>query len=344
MLAAFVAACGEAEQPRTSPRLSEEIGIAAGGTIELSRRGELERELDGYVDLGVGWIRFDLRWYLVERRPGRLEWAKQDRVVKEARRRGLRILATVAYAPDWAKPDGTDSSIDPRAYARFAAAAVRRYSPQGVRAYEIWNEPNSGSFWEPEPDAEAYARLLRTASPAMKQVDPEITIVSGGLAPGCTGGRKISPVEFLADLYAAEAGEAFDAVGHHPYSAPYLPGDVAECSGWYQTAGSTQSVRSVMEDAGDGGKDVWATEFGAPLDAVGEDGQADQVSAGVARWRTEPWAGPLFVYAYRDRGNETWNLVRENWSRRPAWFALRDAVTALRGRGSTSSTGTSEAP
>jgi len=38
--------------------------------IEFSEPGELARELDAYVELGAGWIRFDAKWSAVETKRG----------------------------------------------------------------------------------------------------------------------------------------------------------------------------------------------------------------------------------------------------------------------------------
>lgn len=59
----MLAGCGGSEEP-------ERFGIAAGGLIEFSEPGELARELDAYVELGAGWIRFDAKWSAVETKRG----------------------------------------------------------------------------------------------------------------------------------------------------------------------------------------------------------------------------------------------------------------------------------
>jgi polysaccharide biosynthesis protein PslG len=342
--AIVLAGCGGAESEpggqEREPERTDRFGVSAGGSIEYASARDLARELDGYVELGVGWIRFDLRWFEIERRQGTYEWARYERVVHAARRRRLRVLATLAYAPSWARPGGSDNRIDPRRYARFAAAVVRHFAPLGVKHYELWNEPNLATFWRPQPNAERYSALVTAAYRVMKDADPSITVVAGGLAPvggavgqKCRGGAsRIDPIPFLAAMYRHGAGGSFDAVGYHPYTMPLLPGEEDPCSAWHQLAGTAPSVRSVMEANGDARKRIWATEFGARADVVGEDGQAAQIRAAVDLWPRYAWAGPLLVYAYRDTGNDRFNLVRADWSRRPAWRAYRDAIRAADGR------------
>jgi polysaccharide biosynthesis protein PslG len=329
--AAFAGGCGGDDDRDASSR----FGISSGGNIEFVSPTERERELDGYEELGVAWVRFDVKWEIVEAEQGVYDWSRYDRVVDEARDRGLRILATLAYAPGWARPNESDSEIDPEAYAAFAAAAVERYAPRGVLHYELWNEPNLHGFWDPEADPVAYARLVRAAYPVMKAADSDVTVLAGSLAPTggyaappeCAGGAgRINPIPFLEAMYAEGAQGSFDALSYHPYTGGGRPGEDHPCNGWHQMEGTSPSLRSVMEAAGDGDKEIWATEFGAKADEVGEEGQAERIAAGVRLWPRYAWAGPLMVYAYRDPGNDPFNLVRLDWSRRPAWHAYRDAV------------------
>ena len=63
-------------------------------------------------------------------------------------------------------------------------------------------------------------------------------------------------------MYANGAKGYFDALGHHPYCFPAAPGDAQNWSGWYQMYGPSNSLRATMTANGDGGKKIWATEFG----------------------------------------------------------------------------------
>jgi hypothetical protein len=83
-----------------------------------------------------------------------------------------------------------------------------------------------------------------------------------------------------------------------------------------------------MEAHGDGGKPIWLTEFGARVDRFGEERQAEIILSAIDLWREEDLAGPLMVYAYRNPKNEPYNLVRRDWSPRPAWHAFKEAVAA----------------
>ena len=57
--------------------------------------------LDLCVDLGVGWIRVDANWLEMNPSSGTFAWTDMDRVVDDARARGLRVYMTLAYTPGW---------------------------------------------------------------------------------------------------------------------------------------------------------------------------------------------------------------------------------------------------
>jgi polysaccharide biosynthesis protein PslG len=328
-----------APPPQSVTAGDSRFGVAAGGIIQWASDRDVARELDGLVALGVGWIRFDLKWVVIEARKGRFDWKLHDRVVRMARARGLRVLATIAYSPPWARAPGTDEKgapVNVADYARFAAAAVKRYAPLGVLDYEIWNEPNIVDFWKPQPDPAKYTELLKAAYVAMKKVNPSISVLTGGLSPAggyndplCRDGSSVSadsinPINFLEAMYASGAGGYFDALADHPYTSPLSPFDTHRCNAWNQLTGTSPSLRSVMEANGDGAKRIWATEYGSPATS-GEAEQARLLQEALELWPTYEWSGPLLYYAYKD-ALESYNLVRPDWSPRAAWFVYRDGT------------------
>jgi hypothetical protein len=86
-------------------------------------------------------------------------------------------------------------------FAQFVAEAVERYSqpPYDVRYWEIWNEPDVGLGVIPaqsgfgcwgDPDdpyfgGGYYAEMLKVVYPVIKQVNPEIIVLIGGLLLDC---------------------------------------------------------------------------------------------------------------------------------------------------------------
>ena len=318
-------------------------GVAAGGNMHNLGDVELAREMDDYAAAGSRWVRIDINWSLIQRGgPTSYDWASFDRVVRAARSRNLNVLAGILYTPAWARPGTADSAYPPAdlaTYAAFARAAVQHYAPMGVRHWEIWNEPNI-HFWKPVPEPERYAQMLRLSYAAIKQADPQAFVISAGLAPygayGQASGNFMNPLTFLERMYAAGAAGSFDALGWHPYNFTGIFFHPA--SAWSQVAETSPSARSMMVANGDGAKQIWGTEFGAPTgtssEAVTEAAQAQLVANGYAKWRSWSFAGPLFWFSLRDAGSNlgdrehNFGLVRTDYSRKPSFEAYRSAAAA----------------
>lgn len=336
---------------------SARIGIAVGETLSIASPEELARTLDDLASLGVGWVRADLAWSSVrpdENAP--YHWGAFDRLVDAAYARGLRVLPILTYTPAWARMDvcawtSKCPPEDPHTFAVFVRDAVERYTPRGVVAWEVWNEPNIKLFWASGADAERYAALLREAYAAIHSVSFGAVVVSGGLAPASTGGGNVAPREFLEQLYTYGGGTAFDAVGFHPYSYPLSPTHYKRSNAWSQMADTTWSIRSIMHEHGDSAKQVWLTEYGAPTggpgavaasdeygfwnvpDHVTEAYQAQLVHEAVTAHASYGWTGPLFWYSYRDLGTERedkehfFGLLRHDGTRKPAYEELATLLT-----------------
>jgi exo-beta-1,3-glucanase (GH17 family) len=103
---------------------------------------------------------------------------------------------------------------------------------------------------------------------------------------------------------------------------------------------TTPSARSILRAHGDGAKRVWATEFGFPTGStsrdVSEAKQAQLLTQAFALLSSRPWAGPAFVYSYRDSGTDKQNVeqnfgvVRYDYSVKPAYRAFRAAAAVRR--------------
>jgi hypothetical protein len=310
-------------------------GFAHG--FELVRREGPEAvaaDLDLMASTGARWLRAGLSWGSIETRPGVYDWAGTDRVVLGARARGLSVVAVVSSAPRWAAQPGCRSNEcaprDAAAYAAFLRVAVARYLPAGVHHWEIWNEPNHAAFWGPRADAGAYAAVLAAAYPAIHALDPEAVVLSGGLAPGGDTGGDIAPITFLRRLYQLGGGAHLDAVAHHPYHYPAPPDAIVPTNAFLQTL----RLHQVMVEFGDGAKQIWGTEVGAPTRGAGQVSEADQarwVRLYYAGWNGWAFTGPLLWYTARDRGTaddaeDAFGLVRYDRSPKPALAAFEEMV------------------
>jgi hypothetical protein len=191
--------------PAGSERPALMAGLSFSGQLSTLGPRQLAAALDDAVNVGAGWIRDGLSWAAVQPFPaGPDDWSGFDRVVAAARQRHLHLLVILGSTPAWDRPaDCRQPTCAPERdapFAAFAAAAVRRYAPLGVHAWEIWNEPNTLQFWRPGPDPARYASLLRAAAAAIRGADPAAAVISGGLAAVPTSPRSIDGRQFLEEL------------------------------------------------------------------------------------------------------------------------------------------------
>ena len=167
--------------------------------------------------------------------------------------------------------DGTDvpdpaKTINPEnRWARFVYAAVDRYRPggvlaqqqgwtsgQGIRVWEIWNEPDLGFFFN--GTVSDYARMLKVAFLAARHADPSAQIVFGGLA-------NFEKPYWLRDTlsvistypYSQTNGWFFDSVATHNYS-------------WaWRTFYHLYRARALLDSLGLTDKTLWLNETGVPV-------------------------------------------------------------------------------
>lgn len=285
------------------------IGGSPGGEFLGLSNSDLSRELDLAAQAGMTAIRLDVDWSVIEPTRGNRNWAAPDRVINAVTARGMCVLGVAAYTPRWAaRPTDFASNSHYRPakaaeYAAFVRAAAERYRGK-VRAWEIWNEPNNAGFFLPAADATAYGELLKAAYPAVKAADPSAIVVAGGLSPASDNGRDIAPLTFYRQLYQRGYNRYFDAGAIHPYSYPALPNDLSTAA--WNTALAVAPMYDIMVAAGDGNKQLWLTEAGAPTgtaqSAVTQAVQAKTLEIILQTAKTTSWIGPTFVYSIRDAG------------------------------------------
>jgi polysaccharide biosynthesis protein PslG len=275
-------------------------GFSVGAPMTWMSDVDADRELNAAARTGATWLRVLIDWHIVEPMPGAFNWGYVDHWINGARQRGMNVLGLIAYTPDWARAPGSYFSappVDPSTYGAFAAKVAQRYGDR-VSNWEIWNEPNLPLFFGfTDNRPERYTELLKVAYPAIKAVQPNSTVIAGGLSPAF---EPDAPPPFVNAMYAAGAKGSFDAMAMHPY---VFPGGLAADSqnGW----SDVERVHQLMIDNGDGAKKIWMTELGAPTSAptaegVSQEEQARQITDVLRQAAQSGYSGPAFIFAIRD--------------------------------------------
>jgi hypothetical protein len=280
-------------------------------------------------DMGFGWVKSYVNWETVEPEPGSYRWLDPDNIVTAFEGYGVSILMRVHGTPAWARPEGTFLSHPPddtADFARFMEVLAERYKGQ-VAAYEIWNEPNLNYEWGYlEPDPAGYTAMLKAAYQAVKAVDPDAVVISGGLATTGEGSPTATgDLEFLQGMYDAGAQGYFDALGSHPYAFGHDP-DYEDA--WGLSLSRVVQQREVMLRNGDE-TPVWITEAGWVLHtswnlveheaiAVDQAQQADYLVRAYQKAQAEwPWVQALFLFNL-DFSSVPWYTAAEPMR----WYAI----------------------
>lgn len=309
----------------------EQVGM--GVHMMFDDPASVDDQFDLLERMHVTMVRVDFDWSAIEGERGRYDWSYPDRIVSQAEARGMQVLGLLTYTPNWARPPGTTSHVPPEQvgdFAGFARAAAARYSPRGVHSWEIWNEPNISDFWSPLPDVDAYGALFLAAADAIRAVDGDATVITGGLTRGTdtADGQRISQTTFLTGLYRNGAAQSADAIAVHPYSFPDLPSDASVVGGF----ADVPRLHALTQREGDGDKKIWITEFGAPTgtaaEAMTDRAQATSLVEARRMAASWDWAGPLIFYELRDSGTDPAQL-EQNFGVVRADLGLKDAATAL---------------
>lgn len=113
-----------------------------------------------------------------------------------------------------------------------------------VEAVMLWNEPNNLSHWDfhVDPDWKIFARMIKLAAQEVRRINPELTIVLGGLSP-------IDP-NFVKLLGSYGVMDAVDVVALHGFPLDWNHWNIHE---WPRRI---DEVREVTDKA------VWVSEAG----------------------------------------------------------------------------------
>jgi hypothetical protein len=277
--------------------------------------------------LGAGWVRVWALWQDLEPARGRYDQqlvGAMSATVAALKARGVKVLVVVHRAPPWASGGrgGIAPPSDPATFGAFMRGLAERLP--GVDAWELWNEQDGPEFWLDGPEPAAYAALLKAAYPAIKSVQPDDVVVTGGTAG--------NDMDFLQELYDHGAQGSFDAVGVHTDTACLTNGpgryyrDERGRVGRY-TFSAYREVHAVMSAHGDGAKPIWMTELGWNSQSTRHRSCNTGARAGKKRLGvSEARQARFLTAAYRCLASDPFVTVG-------LWFGLQDIRDSEHARG-----------
>lgn len=266
-LAAFALIAAPAQAAKRSVPQGFYGAIFAAGVEDASDQTQ-RRAWDMLAAGGAESVRVVFNWEQIERqRGGPLQWGKPDSFVAAAAQRGIDLLPTIMYAPNWAKqyPNMAQSPPSGTAdYAAFLDKLVRRYGPNGtfwtanpylprrpLRHWQVWNEPDLTDHWHRTQkwlprEAKRYGALVRASYRAVRRADPGAKIVLAGLSNYAW--------ETVGNLLRHAGIRGY----FHAAAVHMFPGK------WRNVTVIVKRFRRALDRNGARGRPIWATEIAWP--------------------------------------------------------------------------------
>ncbi|HEV2126758.1 MAG TPA: hypothetical protein VGW38_28710, partial [Chloroflexota bacterium] len=311
-------------------------------------KDEVLRELDAARAAGMGEVRIDIPWSLLQpEQRGRYDAAflkRADRFFEAVASRGMRVTGVILESPCWASSAPPDvkrdcspgwfergvtryAPVNPKDFAKAASLVARRWAPT-LNALEIWNEPDSTAFWRASDPIRAYVKLLRATYRPVKRAVPRIKVLAGSTAG--------SNVEFIAGMYKAGAKGKFDGLSIHPYNNDRHPlARVPAADIRWSFVQGVPAIRDLMVAKGDARKRLWLTELGfstctaSDLQCVTPQEQADFTAKTLLMADAWSYVAAVDIYNMRNLGTDgaaleqNFGLLAADFTPKPVYLALQ---------------------
>lgn len=268
-------------------------GIASGPHL---RPLLVDRLVTAAADAGADVVSTTVSWSgLQPTATAPVDFRGVDRLLAAAEAHGLQVRLRLMHTPAWALDDPTGSIWQPPT----SPAELRRWSAfvttvaehvRGRVAYvETWTEPDQRATWRTGPDPGAFARLLTATARAVRAVDPDVLLVSGGLA-----GNDVGYAQALAGVLGDR--RPMDLLGLHPYStaAPLTTADLTSRGAFGTVDGAVSGYREVHAALPD--LPVYVGEIGWSTDEVSDAERATYVGEVLDLATCTPWLTAVSWY------------------------------------------------
>lgn len=265
---------------------------------------------------GIDYVRSDFLWSTCEPTEGQWDWSAFDAVIQAAEAEGITILPILDYNSAYSGKKVHEELDNWTEYVRQVVTRYKRH----FKAVQVWNEENSGPFWNDAPNVQEYIPLLKVTYETVKAIDPNIQVVMGGLA-----GRRSDYFKTLC----TDAKAYFDIVAFHPYNSKHEP----SWTDGNSTPGSNGMIDEYLKVMSDTGvsKPVWITEVGYAThkSGVSEANQAQYLKEVIAHCESKG-IDRVFIYEFRapewqdqpDNAEGYFGIVHADLTPKPAFETI----------------------
>jgi hypothetical protein len=286
-------------------------------------------------EAGVGWVRMDFLWDEIESHAGRFDFDKYDNIVNLLVRNDINILGLLDYSAPWASSCGSWNCppSDFKLFVNYARKVIEHFKDR-IKYWEVWNEPDSATYWTKQDGLKSYCELLKEVYLAAKEEDPACKILNGGLSQGISSVNR---------LYDNGAKGYFDILNIHIFENPLCEGNIKAVTSYPRIA------YKIMSRNGDGHKKIWITEIGCPGletglkvrnwwngDNPNEKQQAIWVKQVYQELLKDQAVEKVFWAFFRDckehwrNGTDYFGLVRWDFSKKPSFKTYKNCFESWR--------------
>ena len=324
----------------------------------------VEKALDLIADAGFELVTIQMHWNAIERR-GKDQYdahwlATFDRIVHEVSRRGLDLMASVLWAPNWAAesleyPDWGlgKTPADSRHYADIIGFVAERW-PE-IEYFYLLEEPDVSHYYRSMDPTKAAADTIAGALAAW-YYNPDAVILGANLTgmlerptPNVVRDGEhwevyAGALPFLRALYAQPGfADHVDVISYHPFACPIgrPRGDMTE----REYVAMAERIHAVMQEHGDEDSQLWASSIAYSTASREHGGVLPEVQAeclvkmfeilteldyvtGALQFRfTDDMSGNE-GWSYRTGMVETRGRGADGLVPKPSYYAVRDFLRA----------------
>lgn len=289
---------------------------------------DLEQAVKLLNEAGVAFVRMDFLWEDIESVKGTFVFDKYDFIVDLLSRNNIHILGMLDYSASWAAESWNSPPNNLVDYTNYVSQVISRYKDK-IKYWEIWNEPDSKTYWLLQDDMKTYTELLKQSYVAAKKIDPSCKIVLGGMTS--------QGYYSIKNVYKNGGKDYFDIINIHPFVDPLNPSEYKRI---YTICNNLERLKVQFNDKA---KKIWFTEIGCPglsqgVESKGwwigrspsEKQQADFLYSIYTDVIKLPNVEKVFWAYFRDNKDHFKNdvdyfgLVRWDFSKKPAFDWYKD--------------------
>jgi hypothetical protein len=291
---------------------------------KYSTKKELKKAVSLIREAGIGWVRMDFLWQDIEPKREEFNFEKYDTIVNLLNENNINILGLFNYSADWASScqKWNCPPQDNAQFINYCLKVIARYKDK-IKYWEVWNEPDSATYWTKQDGLKSYCALLKEVYTAAKKLDPACKILNGGLSAGLAS---------VNHLYDNGAKDYFDILNIHIFENPLNENTINAVTAYPQLA------YKIMSRNNDADKKIWVTEIGCPGVEKGKAAKNWWMGENPSELEQAQWLKQVFTqlgkikfvekifWAYLRDSKEHWDngidyfgIVRWDFSKKPAF-------------------------